>query len=137
MNTKKIFYLNGKRNSFLMMKNPQDNKGILFLLLKNSIVQFAAGTLSVFIILKLANSIPYKYIELLFKAFGYGFFYYLTTPFMIYWLAYASQGILTTNKLMITVSLMAFYSYILWDSYFFFKDAIDFLLLKTTCLDCI
>lgn len=121
----------------LVMRNFQNNKRILFLLLKNSIVQFAAGTLSIFIILKLANSIPYKYIELLFKALGYGFFYYLTTPFMIYWLAYVSEGILTTKKLMITIGLMSFYSYILWDSYFFFKEAIDFLLLKISCLDCI
>lgn len=137
MNTKEIFFLNGKRNLFLMMRNSQDNKRILFLLLKNSIVQFAAGTLSIFIILKLATSIPYKYIELLFKAFGYGFFYYLTTPFLIYWLAYVSEETLTTNKLMITIGLTAFYSYILWDSYFFFKDTIDFLLFKTNCLDCI
>ena len=105
------------------MKNSSDEQGILSLLLKNSIVRFIAGTLSLLIILRVSNSIDYKLIEIILKSFGYGFFCYLTTPFVIYWLAYASQGVATTKKLMITVALMALYSYIVWDAYFFFRAA--------------
>lgn len=104
------------------MKNSRDNKGILSLLLKNSIVQFIAGTLSLLIILKLSYSIEYQPIKIAFKTLGYGFFCYLTTPFMIYWLAYASQGVASAKKLAITVALMALYSYLIWDAYFFFRS---------------
>ncbi len=106
------------------MKNSQDNKGILFLLLKNSIVQFIVGILSILIILKVSNSIEYKLIEIIFKCLGYGFFCYLTTPFIIYWLAYVSQEVASAKKLAITVAVMAVYSYIIWDAYFFFRGAI-------------
>lgn len=106
-----------------MMKNPQNNKGILFLLLKNSIVQFVAGILSILIILKVSNSIDFKAIQIILKSLGYGFFCYLTTPFVIYWLAYVSEGIATTKKLLMTVSIVALYSYIIWDAYFFFRSA--------------
>jgi len=105
------------------MKNSQDNKGILSLLLKNSIVQFVAGLLSLFIILRVSNTINYTAIEIILKSMGYGFFCYLTTPFMIYWLAYASQGVATAKKLAVTVALMALYSYLIWDAYFFFRSA--------------
>ena len=105
------------------MKNSQDNKGILSLLLRNSIVQFVAGVLSLFIILRVSNTIDRTAIEVILKAMGYGFFCYLTTPFMIYWLAYASQGVASTKKLLITVALMALYSYLIWDAYFFFRSA--------------
>lgn len=105
------------------MKNSQDNQGILSLLLKNSIVQFIAGTLSLLIILKISYSIDYQPLKIVLKTLGYGFFCYLTTPFMIYWLAYASQGVATAKKLTITVTLMAFYSYLIWDAYFFFRGA--------------
>lgn len=105
------------------MKNSQDNKGILSLLLKNSIVQFIAGLLSLAIILKISNSIDYQLIQVILKSLGYSFFCYLTTPFIIYWLAYASQGVISAKKLTITVILMALYSYIIWDAYFFFRSA--------------
>ena len=55
---------------------------------------------------------------------GYGFFCYLTTPFMIYWLAYASEGVFTLKKIWITIGLTALYSFIIWDAYFFFREAI-------------
>ncbi|MCC0176514.1 hypothetical protein I4641_05915 [Waterburya agarophytonicola K14] len=105
------------------MKNSQDNKGILSLLLKNSIVQFIAGMLSLSIILRISQSVDYQLIEIILKSLGYGFFCYLTTPFVIYWLAYVSQGIATAKKLTITVALIALYSYIIWDAYFFFRSA--------------
>ncbi|MGL5831604.1 MAG: hypothetical protein ACRC1Z_00025 [Waterburya sp.] len=114
------------------MKNPPNDQGILFVLLKNSIVQFIAGVLSLFIVLKLANSIEYKIVQVILKSAGYGFFCYLTTPFMIYWLAYASTGIVTAKKISITIALTALYSFIVWDAYFFFRGAIASLLLKAS-----
>ncbi len=112
------------------MKNSQDNKSILLLLLQNSIVQFVAGILSLLIILKIANSIEYKLIQIIFKSLGYGFFCYLTTPFIIYWLAYVSEGIANTKKIIITIALVGFYSYLVWDAYFFFRGAIASLFLN-------
>ncbi|MBE9046630.1 hypothetical protein IQ255_19835 [Pleurocapsales cyanobacterium LEGE 10410] len=106
------------------MKKYQDNKGMLFLLLKNSIVQFIAGILSLSIILIIANDVDAQLIQIGLKFFGYGFFCYLTTPFMIYWLAYVSAGVATIKKLAITVALTALYSLIIWDAYFFFREAI-------------
>lgn len=105
------------------MKNSSDNDSILSLLLKNSIVRFIAGVLSLFIILIISQSIDYTSIQIFLKALGYGFFCYLTTPFIIYWLAYASKGTATAKKLTITVILMALYSYLIWDAYFFFRSA--------------
>ncbi|MEM8722580.1 MAG: hypothetical protein AAGE84_25375 [Cyanobacteria bacterium P01_G01_bin.39] len=110
------------------MKNTQKNKGVLFLLLKNSIVQFVAGILSLLIVLRIAHNVEYKLIQLVLKSLGYGFFCYLTTPFMIYWLAYVSEGVATAKKIGITIALTAMYSYLIWDAYFFFREAISFLL---------
>jgi uncharacterized membrane-anchored protein len=106
------------------MKNSQDNKSILLLLLQNSIVQFMAGILSLLVILMFANRIEYKLIQIVLKCLGYGFFCYLTTPFIIYWLAYVSEGVASTKKLIITIALVGFYSYLVWDAYFFFRGAI-------------
>jgi hypothetical protein len=112
------------------MKNLPDDQSILFILLKNSIVQFIAGILSLWIVLKISNSIDYKLVQVILKSLGYGFFCYLTTPFMIYWLAYASVGILTPKKLIMTIALTAIYSLIIWDAYFFFREAIASLFLS-------
>jgi hypothetical protein len=112
------------------MKNPPNDQGILFVLLKNSIVQFVAGILSLFIILILASNIDFIIVQVMLKSLGYGFFCYLTTPFMIYWLAYASAGIVTAKKIMITIALTTLYSFIIWDAYFFFRGAIATLFLK-------
>lgn len=106
------------------MKNSPNNQSILFLLLKNSIVQFIAGVLAILIVLKLSSGIEYKSIQIILKCLGYGFFCYLTTPFVIYWLAYVSEGVTTTKKLWITVGIISIYSYIIWDAYFFFRGAI-------------
>ena len=106
------------------MKNSPNSKDIISALLKNSIVQFIAGVLSLLIILKTANAIDYKLIQVALKSFGYGFFCYLTTPFVIYWLAYASEDSNNLKKLSFTIVLIAFYSYVIWDAYFFFRGAI-------------
>lgn len=114
------------------MKNSPSNPSVLFILLKNSIVQFVAGILSLCIVLIIANSIDYKLVQVILKSLGYGFFCYLTTPFMIYWLAYASAGILTLKKLGMTIALTALYSLIIWDAYFFFREAIATLFLRVS-----
>ncbi|GAB4540190.1 MAG: hypothetical protein Tsb0014_31230 [Pleurocapsa sp.] len=114
------------------MKDSNREKVILLSLLRNSIVQFIAGTISLIIILQLANIIGYKYLEIIFKSFGYGFYYYLATPFVIYWLAYVSSSKQTNLKLWVTVILTALYSYVLWDSYFFFKSSLSFLISRIT-----
>lgn len=106
------------------MKNSTRRKNIIFALLKNSIVQFVAGVLSLLVILKTANAIEISIIQVALKSFGYGFFCYLTTPFIIYWLAYASEDDRNLKKLGVTVVLIAFYSYVIWDAYFFFRGAI-------------
>jgi hypothetical protein len=111
------------------MKNPPNDQGILFVLLKNSIVQFVAGILSLFIILILASNIDLIIVQVMLKSLGYGFFCYLTTPFMIYWLAYASAGVVTAKKIAITIALTTLYSFIIWDAYFFFRGAIATLFL--------
>ena len=113
------------------MNNSPDRKKIIFSLLKNSIVRFIAGVLSLLVILKGASAIDYKLIQIALKCLGYGFFCYLTTPFVIYWLAYASEGTTSFKKLGITITLIAFYSYVLWDAYFFFRQAIASLVFLT------
>ena len=110
------------------MKNSQNNQDVLFILLKNSVVQFIAGILSLLIILTAANDIDIKLIQIGLKCIGYGFFCYMTTPLMIYWLGYASEGTATVKKMTITIVLTALYSYIIWDAYFFFRGAIASLL---------
>ena len=112
------------------MKKSQNQKELLLLLLQNSIVQFIVGTLSISIILILANSIEANVPQILLKSFGYSFYYYLTTPFIIYWLAYASAKRLNRTRLSLTIVITAIYSYFLWDSYFFFTEAMNLLLSK-------
>ena len=107
------------------MKNSPKERALLLSLLRNSIVQFIAGSLGLIIIIELANAIAYRYFQILFKSFGYGFYYYLATPFIIYWLAYVSDSKQTNLKLGVTVVFTALYSYVLWDSYFFFKSAMN------------
>ena len=106
------------------MKKSRNQKVIIYLLLKNSIVRFVAGLFSLLIILKIANTIDFQVLQIVLKCFGYGFFCYLTTPFMIYWLAYVSQEATTVKRMVITIALTALYSYLIWDAYFFFRGAI-------------
>ena len=106
------------------MKNSRNQKVIIYLLLKNSIVRFIAGLFSLLIIFKIANTIELQVLQIALKSFGYGFFCYLTTPFMIYWLAYVSQEATTVKRMIITIALTALYSYLIWDAYFFFRGAI-------------
>ena len=112
-----------------MMKTPKQRREIFLSLLQNTIFQFFVTNLAVLIILKLANSISWQSLQILFKTLGYGFYYYLATPFIIYWLSYASRDSINRFKLTTTVIFIAMYSYIFWDSYFFFKETMNLLLL--------
>ncbi len=111
------------------MKNSKQLREFFLSLLHNTIFQFFVTNLAVLIVLKLVNNISLQYLQILFKTLGYGFYYYLATPFIIYWLAYASRGSIDRFKLTTTVIFMGMYSYILWDSYFFFTETMNLLLL--------
>ena len=110
------------------MKKYKQRREVFLLLLKNTVFQFFAANLAVLIVLKLANSISWQSLQILLKVLGYGFYYYLATPFIIYWLAYASSGSVNRFKLTTTVIFMSLYSYILWDSYFYFTKIMNLLL---------
>lgn len=111
------------------MKTPKQRRENLLSLLQNTIFQFFVANLAILIILELASIIDLYFWQILCKTIGYGFYYYLATPFIIHWLSYASQGAINKFKLITTIVFMSLYSYILWDSYFFFKKTIDALLL--------
>ncbi|MGF1539889.1 MAG: hypothetical protein ACFCU5_05455 [Pleurocapsa sp.] len=111
------------------MKTPKQRREILLSLLQNTIFHFFVANFSVFILLKLANIIDLYFLQILCKTLSYGFYYYLATPFIMYWLSYASQGVINKFKVITTITFMSLYSYILWDSYFFFRKTIDALLL--------
>lgn len=111
-----------------MKKNNAEK--IWFLLLKNNLVQFIVGMLAACILLKIANYIPDRFFEALFKSFGFGIFFYWTTPFVVYWLAYASAIKLNKISLGITIAIASIYSYAFWDCYFFFKELMGWWLSK-------
>jgi hypothetical protein len=94
----------------------------LLSLIDNSLVQFLVSLFLIVLLTQAANSFDDKYLKLCLKTLGYGTFFYLATPFTIYWLAYVSSMILTKVKLVITVLLVGIYSYVFWDSYFFYKQ---------------
>ena len=102
----------------------QKNKTVerLLSLLSNNIIQFLIGLFLVVLTTKVSDSISLIYLKFIIKSFSYIIFFYLGTPFVIYWLAYVSNVGLTKLKLTITIVLVAMYSYIFWDSYFFYKD---------------
>ncbi|WP_036477002.1 hypothetical protein [Myxosarcina sp. GI1] len=102
----------------------------LFLLLKNNLVQFVVGMLACCFFLKLATHIPDRFFATTFKTFGFGIFFYWTTPFVVYWLAYVSASKLKKVSLIITTLIVGTYSYIFWDSYFFFKELMNWIITK-------
>ena len=97
-------------------------------LLSNNLCQFLIGLFLVVFIAKVSDAISYEYLKLFIKSVSYIIFFYLGTPFLIYWLAYVSAVTLTKVKLAITILLVAMYSYIFWDSYFFYKESLGKLL---------
>ncbi|ELS01300.1 hypothetical protein Xen7305DRAFT_00010030 [Xenococcus sp. PCC 7305] len=73
---------------------------------------------------RVSDAIEFLSLQLFIKSVSYIIFFYLGTPFLIYWLAYVSAMKLTKVKLTVTILLVAMYSYIFWDSYFFYKDTL-------------
>lgn len=112
----------------LLKKSHQERSSKLLSLVDNSLVQFLLGLFVIALLTQGANAFTDVYLRLIFKTVGYGVFYYLSTPFILYWLAYVSSQKLTKVKLGITIFLVSIYSFIFWDSYFFYKDGLGELL---------
>lgn len=112
--------------------NKQKNKQekIIFLLLKN-LLPFLSGTLLGLIFLQIAELSTITWLSVIFKLLGYAIYCYLVTPFILYWLGYASVTRLTKETILMTICLVGIYSYVLWDSYFFFKQTMQLLFLDT------
>lgn len=100
----------------------RDRSYQLLSLLDNNLVQFLIGLFLIALVTQAAASLEDLYLKLVFSTIGYGIFFYLSTPFTIYWLSYLSSVRLTKVKLGITVLLVGVYSYLLWDCYFFYRD---------------
>ena len=112
----------------LEQKAASERSSKLWLLVDNHLVQFLLSLLLIAFFTQGANRFDHIYLRLIIKTIGYGVFYYLSTPFTIYWLAYVSSVKLTKLKLGITIFLVSIYSFIFWDSYFFYKDTLAELL---------
>ncbi|WP_144053338.1 hypothetical protein [Xenococcus sp. PCC 7305] len=97
---------------------------ILRSLISNNICQFIIGLFLVVLMTRVSDAIEFLSLQLFIKSVSYIIFFYLGTPFLIYWLAYVSAMKLTKVKLTVTILLVAMYSYIFWDSYFFYKDTL-------------
>jgi hypothetical protein len=110
-----------------MQKQNKVREELLFLLWEN-LCQFLGGSLLTYLFLEISSHITYQPLNILFRISGYGVYYYLVTPFIIYWLAYISAGKLTWIKILLTICLVGIYSFILWDSYFFLKENMELLL---------
>lgn len=100
----------------------------LLSLLDNSLIQFLIGLFLIAFVTQAASSLTKLSLKLILSTIGYGIFFYLSTPFTIYWLAYLSSVRLTRLKLGITMGLLGIYSYLLWDCYFFYRDILSELL---------
>lgn len=104
------------------MNNRKKPPSKLLSLMDNSLVQFLISLFIVASLSKATNNLDVQYFKLFLKTIAYGAFFYLATPFTLYWLAYVSSVKLTKLKLGITIFLVGIYSYIFWDSYFFYKQ---------------
>lgn len=110
------------------MQKKRKSKTVLITVLQSIFVQFLIGIFGILIWLKLATYLPNEYLKIVLISIGYGAYFYLTTPFLIHSLAYASTGKLTQFKLLLVIGVVGVYSYVLWDSYFFFKQTIQSLM---------
>ncbi|HHP7231683.1 MAG TPA: hypothetical protein ACFCUY_12595 [Xenococcaceae cyanobacterium] len=98
--------------------------------LGNTLIQFLIGLFTIAFLTKIAESIRLISVKLTVKTLGYGSFFYLATPFVIYWLTYVSEAKLSKVKLIITILLVALYSYVFWDAYFSYQEMLGELLLS-------
>lgn len=104
----------------------------LLSLMDNSLIQFLISLLLIVFFTQATNSVDDRYPRLFLKTISYGIFFYLGTPFTLYWLAYVSSLKLTKVKLGITILLVGIYSYVFWDSYFFYKQILGELFFSTS-----
>ena len=104
------------------MKYKKKTVSLLQSLLRNNIVQFLIGLFFIVLLTHLADSIGLITLKISVKSLGYGIFFYLATPFSIYWLAYVSAVKLTKFKLIMTIGIVSMYSYVFWDAYFSYKE---------------
>ena len=110
------------------MKYNKKTVSLLQSLLKNNIVQFLIGLFVIVLLTQVANYISLIALKISVKSLGYGIFFYLATPFSIYWLAYVSAVKLTKFKLIMTMIIISMYSYVFWDAYFSYKEMLRELL---------
>ena len=108
-------------------KNEQEN--LLFLLVEN-VLPFLSGTLIAFFLLEITDNWATSLGNFILKILAYTTYYYLATPFIVYWLGYASVTKLTKATIILTICLVGVYSHILWDSYFFFKQTMQSLFVE-------
>ena len=116
------------------MTHRKKPKSKLLSLIDNSLVQFLLSLFVIALLTQAADSLNDIHFKLVFKTIGYGLFFYLGTPFILYWLIYVSSVKLTRLKLGITIFLVGIYSYIFWDSYFFYKSVFGNLLFSPSLI---
>ena len=100
----------------------------------NNLLLFLVSLFLITLLTQIASSFQDLYFRLFIKTIGYGLFFYVGTPFTLYWLSYLSSVQLTWLKLVITVFLVGVFSYIFWDSYFFYKESLGELLFSASSI---
>ena len=107
-----------------MNRRENEQQKIIFLLV-NNLLPFLSGKLIALILLQVAEVLTNSLLSLIFKLLAYAVYCYLVTPFILCWLGYASVTKLTRKTIIMTMCLVGVYSYVLWDSYFFFKQTMQ------------
>ena len=100
----------------------------------NNLLRFLAGLFLITLLTQISSNFQDLYLKLFLKTIGYGLFFYVGTPFTLYWLAYLSSAQITRLKFVITVFLVGVFSYIFWDSYFFYKETLGQLLFSASSI---
>lgn len=116
------------------MNNRKKSTDRLLSLLDNNLVQFLLGIFLIALATQIVDTLSSIHLKLVLKTFGYGVFYYLATPFIIHWLNYVSADKLTKLKIAITICVVGIYSYVFWDSYFFYKLSLGELLFSPSLI---
>lgn len=104
------------------MKYRKKTVSFLQSLLRNNIIQFLIGLFAIVLLTQIAESISWIALKISLKSLGYGSFFYLATPFSIYWLAYVSAVKFTKFKFIMTLIIVSMYSYVFWDAYFSYRE---------------
>ena len=109
-----------------MNKRENEQEKLIFLLVDN-LLPFLSGKLMSLILLQVAEVFTNTSLNVIFKLIAYTVYCYFVTPFILFWLGYASVTRLTKKTIIITIFLVGVYSYVLWDCYFFFKQTMQLL----------